>query len=287
LIYWLESDFQGFSDTQCLEYFDIVFHGKAMMVYRSDMHSFWHDNLDDPKVQQKLQRRVCRFLDLASDLEYADPRPLLFIRSLCGSIELGQTERLFELLKKNFERNGRKVYLLAILEDQPVSGPIFHSAYGGALLYWVQPLFKGPLTLDGDRPAPYEDAIAFAVKRVLRGLGLPEPGEGYPVVDRSEKLLDPSFDRGLQATEAGKWVGYLSLKGRTDKILFASFTGIDGYLGAVPLNPWPDEDERPAVCSTFCNMSSQMQEALGSLTLLSSCRDPPVIRKGSSSEVVV
>lgn len=309
VLHWLQTNFQDFIAVEELECFDVALRDKAMRVFRSDMHSFWHDDLNDIQVREKLWRRVERFMDLANDREFADPRPLLFIRSMAGSSELGKTEALFESLKKTFEVNGRKVYLLAILEDQPITGVYFHSAYDGAIMYWVQPLRKGPLILDGDTPAPYEAAIAFAVRRILLDLGNPEFGDAwerealnctalrrcthrqYPTVDRSEELLNPITSNGLQETEAGRWVGHVTMAGFERGVLFAAFSGIDGHSGTDPGGLDTDRSDIPPYtcnscnsCNNFCDLPSNT--LLGTLMQFS-CGSTAAAKSISTSHELV
>jgi len=107
-------------------------------------------------------------------------------------------------LQQKFERYGRRVFLLVILEDQPLVGPILHATID-CLLFWVQPQFEGKLSPFLDTPAPFEDAVAFAVRRIL---GDPsghspkangeEEGEAWPVVQNSSESSHspPRKDRG-------------------------------------------------------------------------------------------
>lgn len=228
LLHWLRHDFNGFL---CAEgRYDLTMQDCAMTVFRSRTHSFFHDDLDDAGTKEKLQRRVDRFLGLGAESMARDaPRALLFVRSVASSSELQHVETLFDLLKERFECNGRKVYLHVIIDSQPFAGPVLHARHEDRLTFWLQPLHTGKLALDGSAPAPYDDAIGFAVRRLLDGPSQEEEREWPRVQRASEIMLENGFfwKLGVRETDSGLWVGKVRLEGSAEDVLFAAFEGGD------------------------------------------------------------
>jgi hypothetical protein len=210
-------------------FYEMQHQGAPLTVYRSNVHSFWHDNIQDEAVRDKLWRRVRRFENLAQD---TDKRTLLFVRTLAGSAELDQTEALYDALKQKFERGGRQVCLLVIIDDQPLVGPILLSQHPN-ILVWVQPLFQGQLAMD--KPAPFEEAIACAVRYFMGDL-TQQPGL-WPAVENVAAITEPGSpfrDAGLKDTGAGLIAGNVLLKGQTQEIMFAAFEGLDAATPSTP-----------------------------------------------------
>jgi hypothetical protein len=228
LIQWLRHDFEGFSSMSEKRY-DVVFKGCPMVVFRSQTHSFWHDDLRDAATQEKLNRRVDRFLNLAVDPGHEHPRSLLFVRSVACSAELSKTETLLDLLKERFESQGRKVYLLVVIDGQPFAGPVLHAVHEENLLFWLQPTFTGRLALDCSAPAPYEEAIAFALRRILDGPNVDDELE-WPRVQQASDIVQEDgalWTLGVRGTDCGLWVGEARVSGASEESLFAAFEGFD------------------------------------------------------------
>lgn len=222
LLQWLKNDFEDFLAVE--KRYDLTMQDCAMTVYRSQTHSFWHDDINDSATQEKLRRRVSRFLGLAADNATSrrdKPRALLFVRSVATSAELSDVEVLFQLLKQRFEIQGRRVFLLVIVDGQPLLGPVLHTQHEG-LMFWLQPLFSGRLALDCSVPAPYEDAIAFFVQRILNGPSSAENEAKCPQVGKASEIR---LENG--GTDSGLWVGKVALEGLPEDILFAAFEGLD------------------------------------------------------------
>jgi len=227
LLHWLRHDFQDF--LACEQRYDLWMSECAMTVFRSATHSFWHDDISDPACQEKLQRRVDRFLGLAADSQSQEkPRALLFVRSVATSAEVRQAEALYELLKERFQKQGRQVYLLIIVDEQAFKGPILHKKHEEGLLFWLQPHFTGRLALDGSALSPYEEAIAYAVRRILNG---PEEKEADCLrVEQADKIFEedgPLCKHGVKAMDSGLWVGHVQLDDQVKETLFAAFEGLD------------------------------------------------------------
>lgn len=230
LCHWLRNDFEGFLETR--QRLELTFHGHPMTVYRSETHSFWHDNLDDPGEQEKLCRRVKRFQELAYD---AEGRALLFVRAVARSEELAETEAVFDLLRAHFTSQGRRVFLLVIVEGQSLTGPIYHSGREG-VLFWAQGTYTGKLVPDLNTPKPHEAAIAFAVRWILGDLDGDEEvsrSQGHEVSEASA-LVGPDSTLGLKETDAGMWVGDVLLRGATKEVLLSAFEGFDHVMDHMP-----------------------------------------------------
>lgn len=252
LVQWIRKDFDGFFSTN--QRLEVIMQETLMTVYRSPVHSFWHDDIQETSCHEKLQRRIDRFFDLGAKQASESRRPLLFVRSVAGSEEIYEAEELFRALCDRFEVHGRKVHLLLIVEDQPMLGPILHSKYEG-LVFWVQPMFEGRLSTSVQFPAPYEDAIAFMIRRMLGergGLYIGEPEETWPMVSQASEIVQAGStfrNAGFKDTEVGLWVGHLKVTGYSpDEVLFSAFEGLDsvdlsqkkGHLGApLPLQAQP------------------------------------------------
>lgn len=140
--------------------------GTKLRVYRSERHSFWHDDIARPEARAKLQRRVERLLGLASEAE-----DLLFVRSCVTTQELHDVEDLYAALRERFVRAGgptRRVLLVVIVDGQMnFQGPVRHAELP-SVVFFGQPLNPRASDADGDA---YCRAISVAVDAAL---ALPE-----------------------------------------------------------------------------------------------------------------
>lgn len=211
---------------------ELTLNDLPMTVYRSTTHAFWHDNIEELETRQKLYRRVERFSGLGNEDK---GRALLFVRSICGTQELLESDLMYELLQQRFGTQGRQVFLLVIIDDQGLVGPILHSKLKN-LIFWVKPLTQGPLKIEGEGPGPYEDAVAFACRRILHD---PEalmpnghPGNGqWPIVTHSSEILQlggilrNQFGSQLRDSEVGLWCGMVQRKDAIEPIMFCALEG--------------------------------------------------------------
>jgi len=228
ITHWLRDGFADYFRTP-FNRMEITFRDLPMTVYRSKTHSFWHDNIEDLETRQKLFRRVQRFCDLAVD---QTGRALLFVRSICGTGEVQETEAMYDALNQRFGTNGRKVFLLIIIDDQGMVGPILHSKYPH-IIFWVKPVSEGPLATTGEGPGPYEDAVAFSCRRILQDpqalLPGGQPGHGaWPEVTSSAEILALGGSlrtRGLKDSEAGLWCGMVLHKNAEKQTMFCALEG--------------------------------------------------------------
>jgi len=225
---WLQDDFTDFLQGP-FRRVELTFRDVNMTVYRSLTHSFWHDDLETLDTQQKLSRRVQRFLALDKDVDKFPARSLLCVRCCVTSLEVLDSENMYKLLQQRFEKSGRKVWLLVIMDEQDRNGPILHSTLE-RLIFWVKPLCTGRLQVNGDGPGPYEEAIAFACRRMLQDPeGLMPGGKAglgtWPEVTSSAEMLRPGGPLCLRQSEAGLWCGMVLRKGAPEETMFAAFEG--------------------------------------------------------------
>jgi len=227
LMQWLQGGFHNYFQGPFTR-FDITFRNAPMTVYRSSTHSFWHDDIEDVQIREKLWRRANRFNGLATDAKSSPGRSLLFVRTCCGTEEIVKMEALYEVLQHRFGCKGRRVYLLVIIEDQGMVGPILHAKYP-TLMFWVQPIKSGPI-FKNDAKGPYEDAVAFACRRMLQDpmALMPAAGKRWPEIQCTEEILAQGGilrNRGLRDSEAGLWCGMVHIKHANGPQMFCAFEG--------------------------------------------------------------
>lgn len=90
--------------------------------------SFWHHNVECPKVQEAFARRIRRLLGTETQIDSSMPR--VFVRAVASTIELDLTLRLHETLKQALPSS--RIYLLMIVELQDDNEAITLSGKGGA-----------------------------------------------------------------------------------------------------------------------------------------------------------
>ncbi|CAJ1421514.1 unnamed protein product [Effrenium voratum] len=162
-------------------------------VHRAEQHSFWHDDVSQPEVREKLQRRVCRFLDLANDFK-SQPRDLLFLRSCACTDELNDVEELYSALIQRFVPGSRNRVLLAVVIDgqERREGPIFHASLPG-LAFFLQPLNQEG-SLDGKAFSwAVGAACDAALQRCSEGFAT---GPSPRVVQSGADLLEGRYQGG-------------------------------------------------------------------------------------------
>eukprot|EP00929_Paragymnodinium_shiwhaense_P031659 TRINITY_DN17691_c0_g1_i1.p1 TRINITY_DN17691_c0_g1~~TRINITY_DN17691_c0_g1_i1.p1 ORF type:complete len:485 (+),score=100.30 TRINITY_DN17691_c0_g1_i1:163-1617(+) len=240
IMYWLQNGFGTFFHVQ--RRLDVNHQGHDATIFRSNVHSFWHDDIDDPKEREKLWRRVHRLESFGEGS--GDMRPLLFVRVMAGTQELRQTEALHRCLKKKFGRFGRRVVLLLIIDDQPILGPC-RVEQQPDLLLWFQPLFQGALQLD--EPSPFEDAVALGVRYVL-GDTVTEQHK-WPTVPDVVGMMAPNStarQAGLKDTGAGLVAGNVIMRATHKEVMLAAFEGLEAYEPDMPPAQQPPAQQLPA-----------------------------------------
>jgi hypothetical protein len=149
LLHFIQTDFEG--------YFDYVTKKQVpnshMVMYRSALHSFWHDNPDAPEMREKYERRIKRFSGF-----HNSPTPLLFVRAISSPSELERAEELLSTLRDKF---GELACLLLIADFQKTAlGPIMVDDCEDLLVYFLGKEERGPV----GEMAPYSKPVELAIK---------------------------------------------------------------------------------------------------------------------------
>jgi len=226
IIDWLQNGFTDFFQGP-FRRVELAFNNLNMTVYRSFTHAFWHDDIEALDTRHKLWRRVQRFLALDKDEGKSPGRSLLFVRSCVTTSEVLDSERMYELLQQRFEKSGRKVWLLIIIDAQDMAGPILHSTLN-RLIFWVQPQCTAPLAFDGDGPGPYEEAVAFGCGAIIHDPEGLMPGGAnahWPNVTSAAEIMNPGGPVRMREMDVGLWCGNVLPKGASEEISFAAFEG--------------------------------------------------------------
>eukprot|EP00439_Symbiodinium_sp_Y106_P065884 s2742_g10.t1 len=202
----------GFSDFFCVAR-KLEIESAALTVHRGEHHSFWHDDVGQAAVRDKLRRRVVRFLELANDFRNQS-RDFLFLRSCACTSELHHAEDLYAALAQCFtpgQGNSPRVLLAIIVDGQAQrQGPIRHAALPG-LVFFTQEQLSEEETTDSQA---YCWAIGAACDAALlecaQGFSV-QPGQR--VVKSGTELADGGHCGGewyppLQFCEAGLHSGY-------------------------------------------------------------------------------
>eukprot|EP00913_Durusdinium_trenchii_P009682 g9098.t2 len=143
----------GFDDFFVAKRYDLPEAG--MKVHRAEHHSFWHDDVSQPEVREKLLRRVNRFLGLAENTP--ESRDLLFIRSCACTDELREAEVPSILFGTCGHEPARFADTSscssdsdcnASCEQERYEGPILHAFLPG-LAFFLQPLANEQEGTDG------------------------------------------------------------------------------------------------------------------------------------------
>mmetsp|Transcript_65197 Transcript_65197/g.172754 ORF Transcript_65197/g.172754 Transcript_65197/m.172754 type:complete len:428 (-) Transcript_65197:183-1466(-) len=130
-----------------------------MKMFRSEMHSFWHDDVSNPEARAKLQRRIDRFQSL--EQEATD---ILFIRSIVTTEEVLEVEELYRVLQAKFGRGQRRVLLaVAVVGQDHFVGPLFHESVPG-IIFFLQPCASHDDMMEG---RAFHEMLAGAVDLAL------------------------------------------------------------------------------------------------------------------------
>ncbi|CAK9036936.1 unnamed protein product [Durusdinium trenchii] len=104
--------------------------GSEIMMSRSHLHSFWHDDPADPEVRQAFETRFENFENLAKTGD-----TLLFVRVVATTAELGRAYELTQALSKKF---GPQAALLLICDFQSKVGPVMVDAFDDLMVYFLE-----------------------------------------------------------------------------------------------------------------------------------------------------
>jgi len=161
---------------------------KKMTMYRSRYHSFWHDDIVYTEPQQKLIRRIERFLALDNET-----RDLLFLRSCASTQELRDVDALHQALQARFERDGRRILLGLVMDGQDeFEGPYFSTEHSSIVLV------KQPFQHDGVSAGPcYCEAVSAIVDAALEqpsALAADVPQGGFRAANQASRTWRWSVD---------------------------------------------------------------------------------------------
>jgi len=183
---------------------------EPMTIYRSHLHSFWHDNPDESSMREKYERRIARMYGMAgkSEMDAGSSKKLLFVRVAASTQELSRSEELLQLLVGLF---GSEVRLLLILNWQTMlQGPAMVADLPHLLVYFADGSIhdKSKQDIQG---APYAAAVKLG--------------------------LDWSVDRSI---EAASW-SLSELQAQTDRNYWG-YTGMGGLAAFEDISiPSPEE----------------------------------------------
>ncbi|CAE7345801.1 unnamed protein product [Symbiodinium sp. CCMP2592] len=183
--------------------------GTPLVMCRSFVHSFWHDDPAKPEVRENFNRLFTQFDELAQE-----ERSLkLFVRAVATSCELGRARDLMEAVTAKF---GKQAALLLICDFQSkVQGPHMVDTYDDLLIYFLEGSahkeaipYKKPILAALDWIAGMElqvdvasdfkalEALAEPTLWGLRGLG------GFNAFE----MLPPDNDGDWQPGPEEKWL---------------------------------------------------------------------------------
>eukprot|EP00971_Amphidinium_carterae_P267439 5304822-Amphidinium_carterae.1 len=196
VIHFLQNDFAGFFSvaSQCRV------QSAGLRVYRSKQHSFWHDDISQAEVREKLLRRVDRFRALRSD----SCKDLLCIRSAASTDELSEVENLHSALQSWFGLT-RRVLLVVIIDGQEKHiGPFFVEGLPSVVLYG-QPIADETAMMEG---RAFETVVSSSLD-----LALQASDGAFPSVGNTFKKASDLLDCGLiHHCDGGFSSGYEGLR---------------------------------------------------------------------------
>jgi len=148
LLHFLRTDFNSFFDY--VVRLPVPGAGK-MVMHRSCLHSFWHDDPTKEEEREKYRRRFERFWGMAN---LHGLRTILFVRAVATTDELPLIHELLAELKQRF---GAKAKLLLILDFQTVEqeGPRLVEEHPNLLVYYL----SSDVHVADNGGAPYAAAI--------------------------------------------------------------------------------------------------------------------------------
>lgn len=120
-----------------------------LMMCRSHLHSFWHDDPADPEVRKGYEKRFENFETMAKTGD-----TLLFVRVVATASELGRAYELTQALSKKF---GPQAALLLICDFQVKVGPLMVDTFDDLMVYFLE--------ADAQKSAaPYKKPILTALE---------------------------------------------------------------------------------------------------------------------------
>jgi len=173
VLHFLRSGFAGFYDFDTRE---PVPGAAGMVMYRGYLHSFWHDDPQEPAMRERYNRRIHRLQTIN-----AEQQPVLFVRSIGSTDELPHA---LELLSELVHRFGRQARLLLIVDFQSnPHGPIVVQGQPSLLIYYFNRDFHDTRGL-----GPYNDPVRCGLDwAVGRDVG----AAVYPSLEAAAAMAQP------------------------------------------------------------------------------------------------
>jgi len=174
--YFIAQDFQGFFDApNCIKFTDPG--GADWTAFRSNFHSFWHDDPNVPAMRERYTRRIHRFLSID-----ARTKPVLFVRSVAHSSEIIQTGELLQLLLQKF---GPQARLLLVVDFQsPTAAGAFRvDGLDNLMLYFL----NTPSCTS--QAAPYCEVLKLALEWAI---GLPVSMGRFSSLAEAQRIAIPT-----------------------------------------------------------------------------------------------
>lgn len=148
ILHYLRHDFNGFMDYSTKVSYSA---SEASYVFRDALHSFWHDDPEDPGDVAKYRRRIARFNALDASFQR-----LLFVRTVAETRELYRADELF---REIVSRYGERAHLLLIVDMQrQIQGPILFNDRSNLMIY-----FQSLAALSGVKALWYAKPIQCAL----------------------------------------------------------------------------------------------------------------------------
>lgn len=160
VLHFLRTDFEGFFDFVTRQ---PVPGSSKMVMYRSPLHSFWHDDPTAESMRERYCRRMKRFWALG-----ASGSKLLFVRVAASTQELQPLPRpvgsgaaaVLDLLAELRSRF-KEARLLLILNSQTFSGPALVDQAPNLIIYFLTP--EAHMPTNPDFSAPFASAVKCAL----------------------------------------------------------------------------------------------------------------------------
>lgn len=195
VLHFIRTDFDGF--------FNFITKrpvpGTKMVMYRDELHSFWHDDPLDAGMRERYTRRFDRFKRLD-----AVTKPVLFVRVSTSTDEIS---RAGELLSELTSRFGPHAVLLLVIEFQDsVSGPGLVAGHDNLMVFFLD----GNVHASPDAKAPYRAPVKAALDWMV---GLSVSATPFESLEEVAGCADPT---NWGATGLG---GFAAWEGATSDML--------------------------------------------------------------------
>eukprot|EP00929_Paragymnodinium_shiwhaense_P118451 TRINITY_DN90373_c0_g1_i1.p1 TRINITY_DN90373_c0_g1~~TRINITY_DN90373_c0_g1_i1.p1 ORF type:complete len:682 (-),score=101.12 TRINITY_DN90373_c0_g1_i1:450-2495(-) len=167
---------------------------QKMIMFRDQLHSFWHDDPNDPGMRERYDRRIERFNQID-----ARTAPVLFVRVVVVKSEVIRMAELLLLLQDKY---GPQAHLLCILNHQErAQGPSVVQGWDNLMVYFLE---KGAHSVHKRNTAyatPIKVCLDWMVGRPTSALPFDGLEQAHQVADQIQITTLDGLG-GLQAFEA-------------------------------------------------------------------------------------